>query len=163
MLARFFAPVHIGRVAGVRAFNTATADFINYGPDGALVTSKVSIRTGDLGEAYVMIPPKVGRALQAGSLLTNDSALTNGSAKSALSYFHDTQHFTHELSPGYPRLVIPQQLPHQSASNMSPATLFLYGKLYTIALNGTLDAEFAELASTIGLDLGPALEKLKDM
>ena len=44
-----------------------------------------------------------------------------------------------ELSPGYPRLVIPQQLPHQSASNMSPATLFLYGKLYTIALNGTLD------------------------
>ena len=96
MLARFFAPVHhIGRVASARAFHTATADFINYGPDGALVTSKVSIRIGDPGEAYVMIPPKVGRTLQAGSLLTNGSTVTKGSARSALSYFHDTQHFTH--------------------------------------------------------------------
>ena len=96
MLARFFGPVHhIGRIASARAFHTATADFINYGPDGALATSKVSIRIGDPGEAYVMIPPKVGRALQAGNLLTNGSVLTNGSAKSALSYFHDTQHFAH--------------------------------------------------------------------
>ena len=41
MLARFFAPVHIGRIASVRTFHTTTADFINYGADGALVTSKV--------------------------------------------------------------------------------------------------------------------------
>ena len=42
-----------------------------------------------------MIPPEVGRALQADSLRHNESALTNAFAKSALNFFHDTQHFTH--------------------------------------------------------------------
>ena len=45
---------------------------------------------------------------------------------------------------------------------VSPATLYLYGLMYTIALDGT-DAQFAELASTVGPDIGHALELLKDM
>lgn len=44
-----------------------------------------------------------------------------------------------ELSPGYPRLAIPQQLPQQSAADSSPASLFLYGGMQTIALDGTED------------------------
>ena len=87
--------IHIRKAATARALHTVTADFINHGPDGALVTNKVSIEIGDPGEAYVMIPPEVGRAFQAGSLLTNGSAPTNGSAKCALNFFHDTQQSAH--------------------------------------------------------------------
>ncbi|KAF2649432.1 hypothetical protein K491DRAFT_200381, partial [Lophiostoma macrostomum CBS 122681] len=60
------------------------------------------------GEAYVMIPSAVGCALQAGSYLTNSSlALPRRPDRLVLSYFHDTQHFALDLSPGCPRLVIP--------------------------------------------------------
>lgn len=47
------------------------------------------------------------------------------------------------LSPGYPRLVIPQQLSQLSSAKMRPATLFLYGLMHTIALDGTADDTFA--------------------
>ncbi|OCL07469.1 hypothetical protein AOQ84DRAFT_58376 [Glonium stellatum] len=84
-----------------QGFHSAMADFINYGSDGVLATSKVSIRIGDPGEAY-------------------------------------------------------------SSTNTSSATLFHYGKLHTIALDGTEDEEFAKLASN-GADLERVLEELKDM
>jgi len=99
MLPRLLAPVHyIGRIASARAFHTATADFISHGPDGALITSKVSIT---IGEAYVLIPPEVGRALYARNLLINGSVSAD---RSALSYFHDSQHFAHSKS-GFVRVL----------------------------------------------------------
>ena len=53
------------------------------------------VRVGDPEEAYVMIPPEVGRALQAGSsFFSNTSAPAHGSdGRYALTFFHDTQHF----------------------------------------------------------------------
>ncbi|KAF1958897.1 hypothetical protein CC80DRAFT_468705 [Byssothecium circinans] len=163
----FYAPrPFLGRPCCVatRACHTATAEFTNLGPDGKLVTKEVSIQVGDPGEAYVLIPTEVGYALQAGSYLTNSSsALPKRPDRFALSYFHDTQHFALDSSPGCPRLVIPQQLPHQSAANTSLATLYHYGLMHTIALDGTRDAKFAELASTIIPEIRGALDKLKDM
>ncbi|KAF2864669.1 hypothetical protein BDV95DRAFT_508914 [Massariosphaeria phaeospora] len=157
----------IGRpcyAAAARAFHAATAEFTNLGPEGTFVTKEVSIRVGDPGEAYVVIPTEVGYALQAGSCLTTrSSALPNRPDRFPLSYFHDTQHFALDTSSSCPRLVVPQPLPRQSAANTSPATLYLYGVMHTIALNGTPDAEFAELASTIRPEIGEALDKLKDM
>ncbi|KAF2789620.1 hypothetical protein K505DRAFT_352449 [Melanomma pulvis-pyrius CBS 109.77] len=151
-------------VATTRAYHTATAEFTNLGPDGTLVTKEVSIHVGDPGEAYILIPTEVGYALQAGSYLTNSSsALPKRPDRFALSYFHDTQHFAVDSSPGCPRLVIPQQLPCQSAANTSSATLYLYGVMHTIALDGTPDARFAEIASKILPEIGGALDKLKDM
>jgi hypothetical protein len=41
-----------------RAFHAVTADFVRLGPDGQIVTSQESIRIGDPGEAYVLIPPE---------------------------------------------------------------------------------------------------------
>ncbi len=83
-----------------RAFHSATADFVNYGVNGELVTRKVSIRIGDPGDSYVMIPPEIGHALQAGTSLINGPTLTNGCARYALNFFHDTQHFAHgKLAP----------------------------------------------------------------
>ncbi|KAH8686623.1 hypothetical protein GQ44DRAFT_780937 [Phaeosphaeriaceae sp. PMI808] len=139
-----------------RAFHDATAEFTKLGPEGTFVTKEVSIRVGDPGDAYICIPPEVGYALQASGCLTNSpSALPKLLDRFALSYFHDTQHFALDLSPSCPRLVITQQLPRQSTANTSPATLYLYGIMYTIALDGTPDAEFAEI--------GGALDRLKDM
>ncbi|KAF2785873.1 hypothetical protein K505DRAFT_330726 [Melanomma pulvis-pyrius CBS 109.77] len=150
--------------ATTRACHVATGEFTNLQPDGTVVTKEVSIRVGNPREAYVLIPTEVGNALQASSSLTNNlSALPKRLDRVALSYFHDTQHFALDSLPGYPRLVIPQQLPRQSAANTSRATLYLYGVMHTIALDGTADAEFAELASTVGPDIGEALDKLKDM
>lgn len=80
-----------------RFYYKATADFTNYSSNGKLSTSEVSIRVGDPQEAYVMIPPEVGRALQAGGFLSNSSAPTHISDRYALTFFHDTQHFAHGI------------------------------------------------------------------
>lgn len=152
----FYAPRPF-RAAIARACHTATAEFTNLWPDGTLVTKEVSIQVGNPGEAYVLIPTEIGYALQAGSYPSNSSStLPKRPDRFALSYFHDTQHFalgkrppshfwllliseSSDSSPGCPRLVIPQQLPHQSTANTSPATLYLYGVMHTIALDGTPD------------------------
>jgi hypothetical protein len=93
----FYAPrpfsAAIGRpsyATTTRACHIATAEFTNLRPDGTPVKKDVSIRVGDPGEAYVLIPTEVGYALQAGSCL---SALPKRPDRFALSYFHDTQHF----------------------------------------------------------------------
>ncbi|KAL2220579.1 hypothetical protein M432DRAFT_588354 [Thermoascus aurantiacus ATCC 26904] len=120
------------------------SDFIHYGPDGKPVTSKVPIRIGDPEETYVTIPPDVGRALQTASL-TGD--VSSSSPESLGDRFKLT------CSTILKTLLVTQ----------SPATLFLYGKMHTLAIDGTADAYLAEIASTIGPDLGPVLDKLKDM
>lgn len=157
----FSRPFHavIGRphcAATSRAYHTAKAEFTSLGPEGTLVSREVTIQVGDPGEAYVLIPTEVGDALRTGSCLANSSAPPKRPDRLTLSYFHDTQHFALSMfllsdvllllisqpldsSPGYPRLVIPQQLPPQSASKTSPATLYLYGIMHTIALDGTPD------------------------
>ncbi|KAH7399647.1 hypothetical protein BKA66DRAFT_452276 [Pyrenochaeta sp. MPI-SDFR-AT-0127] len=150
--------------AAARAFHNATAEFTKLGPEGTLVIKEVSIRVGDPGEAYICIPTEVGFALQASSCLAHiPSALPKRLDRLPLSYFHDTQHFALDSSPGCPRLVVPQQLPRQSTANISPATLYLYGVMHTIALDGTADAAFAEIASSIIPEIGGALDRLKDM
>lgn len=77
--------------AATRACHVATGKFSSLEPDGTLVMKDVSIRVGDPGEAYVLIPKEVGYALQASGHLTN--TLSKRSDRFALSYFHDTQHF----------------------------------------------------------------------
>ncbi|EFQ91164.1 hypothetical protein PTT_12075 [Pyrenophora teres f. teres 0-1] len=152
------------RAAAARWCHSTTATFAKPSLEGIVVNKKVSIAIGDPGEAYVCIPAEIGYALQASrSLARNPSTPPNRPDRLALSYFHDTQHFALDSSPDCPRLVIPQQLPRQSTGNTSPATLYLYGVNHTIALDGTADAEFAEMASTIIPRIGGALERLKDM
>lgn len=83
----------------------------------------------------------------------------------------------------YPRLYVPSQMPRQTESNTSPATLFLSGKMHEIVLDGTLDginhvlirpatrtlthdmhlANFAEKANATGQNLASVLHQLKDM
>ncbi|KAF2497352.1 hypothetical protein BU16DRAFT_559103 [Lophium mytilinum] len=150
--------------ATTRACHTATAEFTDLGPDDTLVTKDISIGVSDPGEAYVLIPTEVGYALPVGNCLTSSSsALPKPPGRLRLMYYHDTQHFALDSSPVCPRLVIPQQLPRQSTAKTSPATLYPYGEMHTIALDGTPDAEFAHLASTVEQEIGDALDQLKDM
>ena len=145
------------RIAARRTFH-ATGEFTYLGPEGTLVTKEISIRVGDPGEAYVCVPTEVGYALQASSYLTkNSSALPKRPDRLALSYFHDTQHFALGKVPPVSYLVIaanitifrlitrlpspsyPSSASPQSAADRNPATLYLYGVMHTIALDGTSD------------------------
>ena len=84
------------RIAGrSRAFHDTTADFVKRGVTGEVVTSKVPISIGDPGEAFVLIPPEVGRAFDIDNALDDSLAVAKGSVRSALSFFHDTQLFAH--------------------------------------------------------------------
>ncbi|PVI01539.1 hypothetical protein DM02DRAFT_627578 [Periconia macrospinosa] len=163
----FSRPLHaIGPpyyAATSRAHHTATAKFTSLGPKGAPVTKEISIHACSPGGAYVMIPTEVGFALRAASSLPQPPVPPQRGERLPLTYFHDTQHFALDQSTSYPRLDIPEPLPPQSDGKTSPATLYLYGIMHQIALDGTQDAAFAEIASTILPDLGPALDRLKDM
>ncbi|KAL1993826.1 hypothetical protein VTN49DRAFT_2495 [Thermomyces lanuginosus] len=75
----------------------------------------------------------------------------------------DPGHFGFGSSTSYPRLYIPGQLPRQGDGNISPATMFLSGKMQEIALDGTFDAWFAEQASLSAKRLERVLEQLRDM
>ncbi|KAH2200672.1 hypothetical protein KXW59_003354 [Aspergillus fumigatus] len=149
-------------IGSSRHYYQATAEFICWGPNGKLEKRKVPIKIGDPQNTYVMIPPDIGHALQASTLLGHTTP-AQVKDRSKLIFYHETQHFAHEALPDSPRLHIPINLPCQSDVNTSPATLYLYGKLHTIALDGTADAHFAELASTSGPDLNHSLNHLKDM
>lgn len=88
-------------VATTRTCHIATGKFTNLESDGKLATKQVSIRVGDPGQTYVLIPTEVGFAVQASSCLakTSSAALPEHPDRLALKYFHDTQHFALGNSP----------------------------------------------------------------
>lgn len=144
-----------------RYFHRVTTDFVAHDVRGNLVTRKVSVIVGDPGETYVLIEPGVSSALRAASPFASASA-ARAEDRCKLTFFHDSQHFGHESSC-YPRLYVPCQIPRQTESNTSPATLFLSGKMHELVLDGTLDANFAEKANATGQNLASVLHQLKDM
>lgn len=183
-----------------RYFHRVTTDFVAHDVRGNLVTRKVSVIVGDPGETYVLIEPGVSSALRAASPFASASA-ARAEDRCKLTFFHDSQHFGHGKSSVpwvclagltvcsiaesscYPRLYVPCQIPRQTESNTSPATLFLSGKMHELVLDGTLDgttqsqirpvarmlihdiylANFAEKANATGQNLASVLHQLKDM
>lgn len=183
-----------------RYFHRVTIDFIAHDVRGNLVTRKVPIIVGDPAETYILIEPGVGSALRAASPFISASA-TSAEDRCKLTFFHDSQYFgfgklsvyrvslagltvySTPESSSYPRLYIPSQIPRQTESNTSPATLFLSGKMHEIVLDGTLDgttlspirlvarmliydiylANFAEKANATRRNLATILHQLKDM
>ncbi|OJD16311.1 hypothetical protein AJ78_03523 [Emergomyces pasteurianus Ep9510] len=144
-----------------RYFHRVTTDFITHDVKGNLVTRKVSVIIGNLGETYVLIDPAVGSALRAASPFASASA-ASAEDRCKLTFFHDSKHFGFGSST-YPRLYVPSQFPHQTDSSTSPATLFLSGKMHEIVLDGTFDANFAENASGTARNLDSVLNQLKNM
>ncbi|PYI32992.1 hypothetical protein BP00DRAFT_445015 [Aspergillus indologenus CBS 114.80] len=144
-----------------RYFHRATLDFITYDATGKLVTEGLSGYIGNPGESYVIVPTKVGNAFRAASPVAS-SAATAAQDKCKLTFFHDSKHFGFEPE-SYPRLYVPNELPRQTESNTSSATLFLTGVTHEIVLDGTSDAKFAEDSSASAKKLAPVLEMLKHM
>ena len=50
---------------------------------------------GDPHEAYILILPEIGRALQAGAALSKGTSLNKDPEKHALTFFHETRTFAH--------------------------------------------------------------------
>ncbi|CAG8069883.1 unnamed protein product [Penicillium salamii] len=141
-----------------RYFHRVTTEFIIHDTRGNLVTRKVPIFIGNLGETYVLIEKELGSALRAASPFISTSA-ASAEDRCKLTFFHDSQHFGFGISlvcerfssskanslfsllglSSYPRLYIPNQMPRQTELNTSPATLFLDGKMHEIVLDGTPD------------------------
>ncbi|KAJ5577509.1 uncharacterized protein N7459_006473 [Penicillium hispanicum] len=136
-----------GRAAPARYFHRVTGDFLSHDTRGNPVSTKVPVIIGDPGETYVLIDPEIGRALRAGILLSDSTLATSVEDRCRLTFFHESRHFGFVLifmpilgSSTYPRLHIPENMPHQTDSNTSPATLLLFGKMHQIVLDGTPDA-----------------------
>ncbi|KAJ5634036.1 hypothetical protein N7528_001878 [Penicillium herquei] len=174
-----------------RHFHRVTTNFVDYDPSGNLDPKKVSIIVGDPGETYVLIDPGVGTAIRAAlsrvdflrlMVLEIDANLHSSTIRSILDLVGDLGIKPPGLS-SYPRLYVPSQMPRQTESNSSPATLFLSGKMHEIVLDGTPDgkdhdqptdvsrilkhhiylAKFAENAKASVQSLEPILRQLKDM
>ncbi|KAL4738984.1 hypothetical protein BDV11DRAFT_126692 [Aspergillus similis] len=157
----FSSSYSTGSACSARCFHRVTTDFINYDARGDLVVRKVPIIIGNPGEAYILIDPEVGSALRAASPFASASA-SRAEDRCKLMFFHDSRHFGFGSS-SYPRLYVPSQIPRQTESNTSTATLFLNGKMHEIVLDGTTDANFAENASATGRNLERVVDQLKDM
>ncbi|KAF2465108.1 uncharacterized protein BDR25DRAFT_271004 [Lindgomyces ingoldianus] len=143
-----------------RSFHSRLAKFVTINAKGFPTEREVSIRVGDDHEAYVLVPTDVGTAIKAGCAL--QQGFSHNTDSEHLLFHHDTRRFTCTSAP-YPQLSIDHDLPRQSNSKTSPATLYLFGATHTIALDKTPDAEFAKESQETWREMKPVLDNLKDM
>ncbi len=131
------------------------------------MTRKVDVWLGDLHQAFVLVPPEIGKAFKASSDKQIDVSDVEEDLKTcSLIFYHDTRHFAHSKyqdliclnkpatnnydsnvlscyveSSSFPRLVIPQDISRHFGTNISLATLYLFGATHTIAVDETSDDE----------------------
>lgn len=129
---------------------------------GLVVSREIEVTMEEPGDASVMLDKSEGfsikRAIdeQIGLSLTADPEMV------PLVFYHNSRHFAHrgsiypqflifitktdicfqQESMPYPRLTLNQDLPRQTSTNESLATLWTWGVTHCITLNGTEDREF---------------------
>ncbi|QLI74756.1 uncharacterized protein G6M90_00g113650 [Metarhizium brunneum] len=84
-----------------RTFHDAKADFIAFDLRGSLTTQKLDIFIGEPHEAYIIFNKDIGLAMKSGISNQTGICLASDSEKIALTFSHDTLHFTHGTSPGF--------------------------------------------------------------
>ncbi|KAF2872268.1 hypothetical protein BDV95DRAFT_605898 [Massariosphaeria phaeospora] len=147
-----------------RSFYSKSAEFIVRTPENRLVTQKVDITLSAADDPYqssFMLPVDAGHAFRA-SCAAQGLSLSSDSEILPLIFYHDTRHFAHAMAP-YPRFVIQHDLPRPSNANTSPATLYLFGKTHSVALNVTPDDRFTQFAHESWHEMRHVLKKLEDM
>ncbi|KAI7909736.1 hypothetical protein M0657_011707 [Pyricularia oryzae] len=128
---------------------------------GLVVSREIEVTMEEPGDASVMLDKSEGfsikRAIdeQIGLSLTADPEMV------PLVFYHNSRHFAHQSMP-YPRLTLNQDLPRQTSTNESLATLWTWGVTHCITLNGTEDHKFIEMARESYERLKGAGELLKD-
>ncbi|TQW00833.1 hypothetical protein IF1G_00764 [Cordyceps javanica] len=117
-----------------RPFHSAKADFTTVDGKGALTTKQIDISIGDPGQSYIIFDKDTGAQMKvaAGQQAGSDPE------RVSLQFFHESRYFASDAT-AYPRITIGQDLPRQNDSNMSPATLWLWGATNSITLDGTAD------------------------
>ncbi|QPH15928.1 hypothetical protein C2857_000459 [Epichloe festucae Fl1] len=149
-----------------RKFHDAKAEFITLDTKGSLETRKLDIFIGEPDQAYIIFHKEFGFAMRSAIVKQTGICLTSDPEKIPLRFYHDTLHFAHvmflkALFP-YPRIVIEQDLPRQTPTYVSPATLWLWGASHSITLDGTTDHEFEESSRESHERLKGAAELLRD-
>ncbi|KAG6037112.1 hypothetical protein E4U41_005324 [Claviceps citrina] len=129
-----------------RALHGAAAEFITLDAKGSLDKRKLDIFIGEPHQAFILLDREAGFAL--GSAIRQQTgAIRAGPAshpeKMPLAFHHDTLHFAHAAVP-YPRVAIERHLPRQNGTDISPATLWLWGASHAITLDGTTDRKDVE-------------------
>ncbi|KPM41956.1 hypothetical protein AK830_g4605 [Neonectria ditissima] len=144
-----------------RTFHDGKATFVTSNAKGSLQTRKLDIFIGDPHEAYVIVDTVVGFAMRSAIAKQTGLSLAEDADKVPLAFYHDGRHFAHDAAP-YPRLILEQDLPRQNASNISPATFWLWGATHCVTLDGTPDHDFEQESRESHGRLEGAAEMLKD-
>ncbi|KAI1114865.1 hypothetical protein F5Y14DRAFT_156868 [Nemania sp. NC0429] len=145
-----------------RLFHQVRGEFISRQTGNQkLVTQVVPIVLGEPDEAYVMVPPATGQAMQAVYINEKPRGHNLTMDRIPLVFHHKTRHFALPDSL-YPRLVVPQDLRGLSdGPDTSTATLWLFGATHSIALDETVDAEFIHESYKSHLSLEKISRNLK--
>ncbi|KAI0117767.1 hypothetical protein GGR51DRAFT_500065 [Nemania sp. FL0031] len=151
----------VGLNSWYRSFHEAKARVTTLDPKGLPISYETEIRVGEPHEAYIYIDPGVGRAIKSSIIQQIREGLTRNLEKLSLDFNHKSNYFAYKNLP-FPRINIPQDLPRQTSSNISPATLWFSGNWYAITLDGTPDESFERASRDSASELKGALEKLKD-
>jgi hypothetical protein len=86
-------------VRTARFFHPAIGTFVALDSSGKPVKEEVKLIHGDPNESYVLIPPEIGYALQAGSVPSNGIPLVDDPEKHALTFYHATNTFANGKQP----------------------------------------------------------------
>lgn len=143
-----------------RALHSAKASLATLDSTGSPTTRQIDIFIGDPGESYIIFERDVGATMATAAALAPQANME--SATVPLSFFHESRCFANSMAPpapvcimncltrgffffcfqdatAYPRITIEQDLPRQNVTDMSPATLWLWGASHSITLDGTAD------------------------
>ncbi|KAF1952494.1 hypothetical protein CC80DRAFT_175582 [Byssothecium circinans] len=143
-----------------RTFHSKRAKFTTLDAHRQPLEREIDVKVGDEHEAYVLVPKDIGNAIAAAS--TSKQRDKSSTDTESLIWHHDRREFTCMSAP-HLKLSVSHDLPRQSQGATSPATLYLFGELHTIALDGTEDSLFTEQLRDSLRTLGTQLENLEDM
>ncbi|OAQ98394.1 hypothetical protein LLEC1_04362 [Akanthomyces lecanii] len=156
-LARRFqaaSPRTVRRLRLSRAFHSAKAALTTLDSKNSPTTRQIDIFIGDAGQSYIIFDKPVEATMAAAVELLAGS----DQEKVPLKFFHGPRYFANSTaSPivsrhgasntfglsldatAYPRITIEQDLPRQTETDVSSATLWLWGASHSITLDGTAD------------------------
>lgn len=143
-------------------FHDAKGKFVTIDHFGALVSKDITISRGSEDESFVMMDREVGLAMRSAIMRQIGVSLISDPEAIPLRFYHTSLHFAHELLP-YPRLIIDKGLAGLDSSNVSAATLWLFGRCASeFTLDGTPDHDFTLSSRESQERLKGVLEELKD-
>ncbi|KAI1194712.1 hypothetical protein F5X97DRAFT_266756 [Nemania serpens] len=151
----------VGLNSWYRSFHGAKARITTLDQRGLPISYETEIRVGEPHQAYIYVDPEVGNAIKSSIIQQIRKGQTQNPDKLSLDFDHKSNDFAYK-NLLFPRVNISQDLPRQTGSNISPATLWVSGNWHAITLNGTPDESFERASRSSASELKGALEKLKD-